>query len=138
MPRLVIVSNRVPPPREWTQLAGGLAVRLKGAIAGRNTLWFGWSGTIADQSSAEPTVTKVGKVTFATLDLAETHYMSGEARTTSQPRQSPPKVVPQNQTGTTNGVTNTPGGTASSSVPPGTTSSTGVGASPSGSGASSR
>ena len=74
MPRLVIVSNRVPPPRERTQLAGGLAVGLKDAIAGRNTLWFGWSGTIADPSSAEPTVTKVGKVTFATLDLAEPHY----------------------------------------------------------------
>jgi hypothetical protein len=62
----------------------------------------------------------------------------GESRPTSQSTQSPPTVVPQNQTGAINGVTNTPGGTDSSSVPPGTTSSTGVGSSPSGSGGSNR
>src|SRR5215472_10073698 len=49
MARLVIVSNRVPPPRARSDLAGGLAVALREAIAQYETLWFGWSGQITDQ-----------------------------------------------------------------------------------------
>ncbi len=45
MARLVIVSNRVPPPRERGQLAGGLAIALRDAIRDHDTLWFGWSGS---------------------------------------------------------------------------------------------
>jgi len=75
MPRLVIVSNRVPPPRERSQLAGGLAVALKDAIAGRDTLWFGWSGTtVAGDTPAEARIARTGKLTFATLDLSEGDY----------------------------------------------------------------
>jgi trehalose 6-phosphate synthase len=92
MSRLVIVSNRVPPPRERSQLAGGLAVALRDAVAGRETLWFGWSGELSGHGhrgghhdgdvpetaprSDAPTVkiATVGRVTFATVDLAESDY----------------------------------------------------------------
>ena len=73
--RLVIVSNRVPAPRERSQLAGGLAVALRDAIQGREVLWFGWSGGIAAQTEAAvPNVAKAGAVTFATIDLSERDY----------------------------------------------------------------
>jgi trehalose 6-phosphate synthase len=72
--RLVIVSNRVPAFRERAQLAGGLAVALKDAIRGRETLWFGWSGATVDEADPAPTIAKTGKVTFATLDLSEADY----------------------------------------------------------------
>jgi trehalose 6-phosphate synthase len=95
MSRLVIVSNRVPPPRERSQLAGGLAVALRDAVTGRETLWFGWSGELSGhghhadrhgpdgQESAppgqpaptpQPKLATVGRVTFATIDLAEADY----------------------------------------------------------------
>ena len=73
MARLVIVSNRVPQPRERGNPAGGLAVGLRDAIAGRDTLWFGWSGETRSGDSL-PNVTKVGHVTFATIDLSEAAY----------------------------------------------------------------
>jgi trehalose 6-phosphate synthase len=74
MGRLVIVSNRVPPPRERTQMAGGLAVALRDAVAGRETLWFGWSGETAPKTSETARIAKTGRVTFATIDLAEADY----------------------------------------------------------------
>jgi trehalose 6-phosphate synthase len=74
MARLVIVSNRVPPPRARSDLAGGLAVALRDAIAQYETLWFGWSGQIAAQPTGEPKIAKVGRVVFATIDLAEADY----------------------------------------------------------------
>lgn len=74
MARLVIVSNRVPPPRARSELVGGLAVALRDAISHYETLWFGWSGQITDQPAGGPRITKVGRVVFATIDLAETDY----------------------------------------------------------------
>jgi trehalose 6-phosphate synthase len=71
--RLVIVSNRVPPPRERNQLAGGLAVALREAVAGRETLWFGWSGNTVEKPAA-PKLARVGKISFATVDLTEQDY----------------------------------------------------------------
>ena len=45
--RLVIVSNRVPPPRaKGAASAGGLAVALQSFLA-PGTLWFGWSGQVS-------------------------------------------------------------------------------------------
>ncbi|MGY0482681.1 alpha,alpha-trehalose-phosphate synthase (UDP-forming) [Endobacter medicaginis] len=67
-PRLVIVSNRVPAPKERQQLAGGLAVGLAEAIAGRETLWFGWSGDASDNVAA-PQITTIENLTFARVDL---------------------------------------------------------------------
>jgi trehalose 6-phosphate synthase len=73
MGRLVIISNRVPPPRERTQLAGGLAVALREAVQGRETLWFGWSGNTSEKP-ASPKIVRVGRITYATLDLTEADY----------------------------------------------------------------
>jgi trehalose 6-phosphate synthase len=73
MSRLVIVSNRVPPPRERSQLAGGLAVALHEALGGRETVWFGWSGSNA-HPGAPPRQTRVGRVTFATIDLPQDDF----------------------------------------------------------------
>ncbi|MGI4747152.1 MAG: alpha,alpha-trehalose-phosphate synthase (UDP-forming) [Janthinobacterium lividum] len=71
MGRLVIVSNRVPSPRERTQPAGGLTVGLADAIKGQPSLWFGWSGSSQGKESPAPTpeLTEQGGVTYATIDL---------------------------------------------------------------------
>ena len=45
--RLIVVSNRVALPKDVR--AGGLASALKGALAERGGIWFGWSGQIAEQ-----------------------------------------------------------------------------------------
>ncbi len=74
MNRLVIVSNRVPAPRERGQLAGGLAVALRDAIAGRETLWCGWSGVTTPTQPGAAKLTRSGKVTFATVDLRQDDY----------------------------------------------------------------
>ena len=75
MGRLVIVSNRVPSPRERTPLAGGLAVALKDAVAGREVLWFGWSGKTAPADQPPKVQTQVvGRLTHATMDLSEAAY----------------------------------------------------------------
>lgn len=73
--RLVVVSNRVPPPRERNQLAGGLAIGLKEALADQDAVWFGWSG--AQDAAPGPrtaTTTTVGRVTFATIDLTPAEF----------------------------------------------------------------
>ncbi len=49
--RTVIVSNRVPSPTEKGATAGGLAVALADA-ATPGSLWFGWSGRRADETSS--------------------------------------------------------------------------------------
>ena len=69
MSRLVIVSNRVPSPRERTQPAGGLAVALKDAVATRETLWFGWSGRTAQGAPKPPQITQPRRLTHATIDI---------------------------------------------------------------------
>ena len=74
MTRLVIVSNRVPSPRERGQMAGGLAVALRDAIAGQETLWFGWSGACTAAQPVAARVVRAGRVTFATLDLQQDDY----------------------------------------------------------------
>ena len=71
MGRLVVVSNRVPAPRERGNPAGGLTVGLKDAIRGQPTLWFGWSGQVSAGTDADPkpkSSTQAG-VTYATIDL---------------------------------------------------------------------
>src|SRR5215212_8385014 len=42
--RLVVVSNRVPEPKNRSAKAGGLTVALEGALKQSGGLWFGWSG----------------------------------------------------------------------------------------------
>jgi len=74
MARLVIVSNRVPPPKERGAMAGGLAVGLKDAIHGRETLWFGWSGKTAASTPEAAHLTRSGRVTYALLDVSEKDF----------------------------------------------------------------
>ena len=69
--RLVVVSNRVPAAEESP---GGLAVALKDALAGRESLWFGWSGDISETADDEVRRTKRGDTTFAVIDLTQAEY----------------------------------------------------------------
>ena len=71
MNRLVVVSNRVPPPNAGAT-AGGLAVALSGLMAQRGGLWFGWSGTVTNDHQVKSNVE--GGVQYATIDLSETEH----------------------------------------------------------------
>jgi trehalose 6-phosphate synthase len=72
--RLVIVSNRVPPPRATGAVsAGGLAVALQSFVE-PGTLWFGWSGRVAERPSAKPRLVDGQGVTYATIDLSSEDY----------------------------------------------------------------
>ena len=73
MPRLVVVSNRVPVPGARAAAAGGLATGLAAAIT-PGTLWFGWSGHRGPATQTEPAVEVVRGVTYATIDLSEADY----------------------------------------------------------------
>lgn len=73
MPRLVVVSNRVPVPSGGRPAAGGLAVGLADAVT-PGSLWFGWSGHRAAATATEPAVVEARGVTYATIDLGETDY----------------------------------------------------------------
>ncbi|NIR82125.1 MAG: alpha,alpha-trehalose-phosphate synthase (UDP-forming) [Gammaproteobacteria bacterium] len=73
MSRLVAVSNRVAVP-ERGQSAGGLAVGVLDALRKHGGVWFGWSGEITDTEPSDPTVSKRGRVSFATIDLARRDY----------------------------------------------------------------
>lgn len=83
MPRLVVVSNRVAIPDPTGKgSAGGLAVAVREAFQGREGLWFGWSGKVSAQPSAEPRMTDKGNVRYALMDLTSTdrkEYYSGFA-----------------------------------------------------------
>ncbi len=71
--RTVIVSNRVPSPTEKGATAGGLAVALADA-ATPGSLWFGWSGRRADETSTTAELFLADGVTYATIDIAERDY----------------------------------------------------------------
>ncbi|HEX7389189.1 MAG TPA: trehalose-6-phosphate synthase [Acidiphilium sp.] len=73
-PRLVIVSNRVSIPTERTR-AGGLAVALADAMV-PGSLWFGWSGKRAPETSGKAATVEHRDVTYATIDLSEADYRS--------------------------------------------------------------
>ena len=73
MPRLVIVSNRVPKPGDRNPAVGGLATSLADAVTS-GVLWFGWSGHRAAETATEPTVVEGRGVLFATIDLGEADY----------------------------------------------------------------
>ncbi|MBW6400939.1 trehalose-6-phosphate synthase [Roseomonas sp. HJA6] len=74
MARLVIVSNRVPPPRaKGAASAGGLAVALQSFVSS-GTLWFGWSGRVTERTPGKPKIVNGGGVTYATIDLGAEDY----------------------------------------------------------------
>ena len=73
MGRLVVVSNRVPPPADKGASAGGLAVALRSALKETGGLWLGWSGETAEDDAGPPKVrTRLeDNITFAVLDLCK-------------------------------------------------------------------
>ena len=74
MKRLVIVSNRVPVPREGLR-PGGLAVVLKDLLARKGGLWFGWNGAChPDAAHLPPEIQKAEGVEYATIGLTPAEY----------------------------------------------------------------
>ncbi|HEX3861906.1 MAG TPA: trehalose-6-phosphate synthase [Stellaceae bacterium] len=77
MSRLVLVSNRVMVPEPGaSRRAGGLAVAVDAALKGREGLWFGWSGKVADEEDAptRPSVVERRGRTYITLDLSKIDF----------------------------------------------------------------
>ena len=68
MSRLVLVSNRVAPPKGGSR-AGGLAVALEAMLRERGGLWFGWSGEVTTKLRNRVKMTTVEGVTYAIVDL---------------------------------------------------------------------
>lgn len=73
LPRLVVVSNRVPVPSERDLRAGGLAIALADALR-PGSLWFGWSGRRTASTHLRTHVQEADDVTYATIDLSELDY----------------------------------------------------------------
>jgi len=71
---LVVVSNRVPVPKDGSTKAGGLTVALEGALKQSGGLWFGWSGETVEEPSGEARIVQSGNITFAVLDLTKQDY----------------------------------------------------------------
>lgn len=75
MSRLVVVSNRVAMVKQSRPGAeGGLAVAVRAALRERGGIWFGWSGKTLERDYSQPSVTEVGKITYATVDLTQRDY----------------------------------------------------------------
>ncbi len=72
--RLVVVSNRVGPIAAGKASEGGLAVALRAALESRGGLWFGYSGSVADEPSETPMIETSGNITAATLDLTRRDF----------------------------------------------------------------
>ena len=70
--RLIVISNRVALPKDIR--AGGLASALKGALAERGGIWFGWSGEISETPQFEVQDDPVYPIKYATLDLNRDDY----------------------------------------------------------------
>lgn len=73
MPRLVIVSNRVPIPKARGTAAGGLAVALRDVMT-PGSIWFGWSGRLSHDPSGQASFVHARGVTYATVDLTAEAY----------------------------------------------------------------
>ena len=74
MTRLIAVSNRVAKPKADAKSAGGLATGVNAALEEYGGLWFGWNGKTTQSEPGDPKLQKVGKVTYATIDLNEHSY----------------------------------------------------------------
>jgi trehalose 6-phosphate synthase len=85
--RLVIVSNRVPPPRARGAQAGGLAIALRETLGRGEVMWFGWSGQTTEELG-RPNAVQVGNRCFVTTDLTpqeERLYYTGYSNGTLWP-----------------------------------------------------
>ncbi len=75
--RLVVVSNRVTMPERGEKVAaGGLAVALRSALEQHGGLWFGWSGATSAEPSSRVEPVRLGKVSYAVVDLSEAERQS--------------------------------------------------------------
>src|SRR5271166_3745346 len=87
--RLIIVSNRVAvPDSPRTPLAGGMAVAVKAALKNRDGFWFGWSGRVTEERTAQPTTVKVNNLTYVLIDLSNNdlqEYYNGLANSVLWP-----------------------------------------------------
>ena len=87
--RLIIVSNRVAVPNSpRAPLAGGMAVAVKAALKARDGFWFGWSGKVTDEPTAQPTTVEVNNVTYVLIDLSNNdlqEYYNGLANSVLWP-----------------------------------------------------
>ncbi|MCI0440240.1 MAG: trehalose-6-phosphate synthase [Chloroflexi bacterium] len=109
--RLVVVSNRVPPPsevaagmQEGAGPVGGLVSAVKPAMQARGGLWVGWSGSSTRRRSETTLAVKnFGDVQLATLDLSEDEislYYTGFANRTLWPllHSFPTRVIVRHDT----------------------------------------
>ncbi|MFC7499670.1 alpha,alpha-trehalose-phosphate synthase (UDP-forming) [Enterovirga sp. GCM10030262] len=90
MSRLIVISNRVSPPRTESGAGaqGGLAVALAAALKEYSGLWFGWSGNKIEEFTGHIDMQRAGGVTTATVDLEEQdvdEYYNGYANRTLWP-----------------------------------------------------
>jgi trehalose 6-phosphate synthase len=87
--RLIIVSNRVAvPDSPRAPLAGGMAVAVKAALKTRDGFWFGWSGKVTEEPTAQPTTVEVNNVTYVLIDLSNNdlqEYYNGLANSVLWP-----------------------------------------------------
>ena len=74
MNRIVVVSNRVPVPTGGGVQAGGLAVALHDLMQRRGGVWFGWSGTVSDESPRQVGIVTGGAIQYATVDLTRDEH----------------------------------------------------------------
>src|SRR5512140_3021945 len=72
--RLVVVSNRVTLPGEWTTRAGGLAIAMRDALRRSGGLWFGWNGEVVEDPPAAPDLLTRRRTRYATLALSPDEY----------------------------------------------------------------
>jgi trehalose 6-phosphate synthase len=87
--RLIIVSNRVAvPDSPRAPLAGGMAVAVKAALKNRDGFWFGWSGKVTEEPTAQPTTVEMHNVTYVLIDLSNNdlqEYYNGLANSVLWP-----------------------------------------------------
>ena len=73
MNRLIVVSNRIP---DRGPAAGGLAVALRKVLAGREALWFGWSGKHVPQPRREVEFEHIDGVKVGGIDIARDDFQA--------------------------------------------------------------
>jgi trehalose 6-phosphate synthase len=71
--RVVVVTNRVPPPSGHPS-AGGLAVALSAALQASGGLWFGWSGRVSEDADQAVDLAQSDAFTLATTDLTASQH----------------------------------------------------------------
>jgi trehalose 6-phosphate synthase len=70
MARLILVSNRVAVPGVGNRQAGGLTVAINATQKLHKSVWFGWSGEVAEGEVGPPRVTTRGDRTYIVQDLS--------------------------------------------------------------------